>query len=457
MEATENTSQQVNAGEVVTALTHQDVGILAIGAGPSNLALGVAIEELAPADLARDTLIIEQHDSVAWQRGMLLPWTQSQVSFLKDLVTLRNPLSRFSFVNYLHSSGRLNEFVNMANFLPFRLEISDYLRWVARSLDHVRVEYGRRCMQIEAVKSDDGVIASWLVRMADGSTIGARTLVIGAGREPHVPEVFRRLPAERVIHSTEYSGRVAGLDPLLPHRVVVVGAAESAAEMLWETHQRMTRAHCTMVMRTVGLDYYQTSPFTNELYFPTYTDTFFAAPLEARKQVLQAMRRTNYAGVTPEMLNTLFRQIYLEQLTGTQRLSMITMVDIVDAAIRDGDVVLQLQDRMGGPDREIRCDLVLLGTGFESRVPTIVRTVATTCGAEQVAVTRAYRMITPSAVTAGCYLQGTNEDTHGIADSLISVLAVRAGEIVEDILAHHTRDAVPAESNGAKPVTAPAA
>src|SRR2546423_3096035 len=119
---------------------HHRAEVLAIGAGPSNLALAVAIEELAPDDLARRTLVIEQHDGVAWQRGMLLPWAQSQVSFLKDLVTLRNPRSRFSFVNYLHSVGRLDDFVNMGSFLPFRLEISDYLSWVTQSLEKVRVE-----------------------------------------------------------------------------------------------------------------------------------------------------------------------------------------------------------------------------------------------------------------------------------------------------------------------------
>jgi L-ornithine N5-oxygenase len=42
-------------------MDNQDVELLAIGAGPSNLALGVAIEEMAPADLASRTLIIEQH------------------------------------------------------------------------------------------------------------------------------------------------------------------------------------------------------------------------------------------------------------------------------------------------------------------------------------------------------------------------------------------------------------
>ncbi|MGO8960330.1 MAG: SidA/IucD/PvdA family monooxygenase [Streptosporangiaceae bacterium] len=428
-------------------MNHQEVEILAIGAGPSNLALAVAIEEMAPADLAKRTLIIEQHDGIAWQRGMLLPWTQSQVSFLKDLVTMRNPLSRFSFVNYLHSEGRLHDFVNMASFLPFRLEISAYLSWVAQSLENVKIQYGRKCARIEAVNSAGDAVTGWLATMADGSTVGARTLVVGAGREAHVPEAFRRLPADRVIHSTEYSARMAEIDPEAALRVVVIGAAESAAEMLWETHQRMPKSQCAMIMRTVGLDYYQTSRFTNELYFPSYTDKFFAAPAETRNQVLRAMRKTNYAGVTPEMLDTLFRQIYLEKLTGQQRLSMITMVDVTDAIIRHGEVVLSMHDRMTGTDREHRCDLVMLGTGFEARMPPLARCAASACGVEQIDVSRAYRMITPPSVRAGCYLQGVNEDTHGVADSLISVLAVRAGEIVEDILAHRVTETAPAGAN----------
>ena len=423
-------------------MDHQDVELLAIGAGPSNLALAVAIEELAPADMAHSTLVIEQHENVAWQRGMLLPWTQSQVSFLKDLVTLRNPRSAFSFVNYLHTIGRLDDFVNMANFLPFRIEISNYLHWVAQSLQAVRIEYGRRCTSIEATKGADGAINGWHVTMADGSTIGARTLVIGIGRDPHIPEVLRDLPRDRIVHSTEYSLRTAGLDPQEPHRIVVVGAAQSAAEMLWETHQRMSNAQTAMVMRSVGLDFSQSSNFANQLYFPSFADEFYASRPEARRQVLHEMRRTNCAGVTPEMLDTLYRQIYLERLTGNQRLRMITMVDITGARIDDdGDIVLTLTDRKTTLDDELRCDMVMLGTGFEPRAPRVVRAVADAVGIEEIGVTRNYRMLMPPTVTASCYLQGTNEDSHGMADSLMSVLAVRAGEIVSDLLANR---AVPA-------------
>lgn len=419
-------------------MDHQEVELLAIGVGPSNLALAVAIEEMAPADVASRTLLIEQHENVAWQRGMLLPWAQSQVSFLKDLVTLRNPRSKFSFVNYLHSEGRLNDFVNMAHFLPYRVEISAYLRWVAESLTNVRVEYGRRCTRFDATRDADGHLSAWLVHFSDGSTITARNLAMGVGREAHIPDVFGELPTDRLIHSSEYAVRAAQLDPQAALRVVVIGAAQSAAEMLWETHQRMPNTQCTMVIRTVGLNYYQTSKFTNELYFPSFTDSFYAATADARARVLREMRYTNYAGLTPDMLETLYQQMYLERLAGVERLRVITMTDIIDAKMDGDEVVLSVEDHMTGVNDELRCDVVMLGTGFERRTPPLVREIAALAGTEEVAVSRSYRMITPPSVTAGCYLQGTNEDSHGIADSLMSVIAVRSGEIVADVLAHRT-------------------
>jgi L-ornithine N5-monooxygenase len=398
----------------------------------------VAVEEMAPHDLASNTLVIEQHENVVWQRGMLLPWTQSQVSFLKDLVTRRNPCSRFSFVNYLHSVGRLDDFINMANFLPFRLEVSGYLSWVAQSLATVRVEYNRRCVGIDVLTAPGGEVTGWLVRLADGSTIGARNIVVGVGRDPHIPAAFAGLPKDRVIHSSQYALRTAHWDPAQPMRVAVIGAAQSAAEMLWETHQRLPLAQCTMIMRSVALNYYQTSPFTNELYFPSYVDEFFNASESARGQVLKEMRLTNYAGVTPDMLGVIYKQMYLERLTGTQRLRMATMVDVTDARVEGDDVVLTLADRKTELLDELRCDVVLLGTGFERSVPEVVRKAAGLVGVDEVKVNRAYRMVTPPGVTAGCYLQGTNETSHGVADSLMSVIATRAGEIVADLMAHRT-------------------
>jgi len=385
--------------------------------------------------LSSNTMIVEQHDDVAWQRGMLLPWTQSQVSFLKDLVTLRNPRSVFSFVNYLHSVGRLDEFINLGSFTPYRLEISGYLRWVANSLTKVRISYGRRCLSIEPVYTGSGRATAWLVRLADGEEIVCRDVVIGAGRDPYVPEQFRKIPADRVIHSTEFSARMAAMNPDESYRVAVVGGAQSAAEMLWATHQGFPKAQLTMVMRSIGLNNYESSKFTNELFYPSFVDKFHEAAPDARSVLLSEMHRTNYSGLAPSMLESLYRQMYLERLGGAERIQMLTMTEISDVAMRDGEVVLTLRDRRTDRHTELRCDLVMLGTGFTKTMPRIVTDLAATIGMNEIGVDRAYRMITPDSVTAGCYLQGVNEATHGIADSLLSVLAIRSQDIMRDILA----------------------
>ncbi len=155
------------------------------------------------------------------------------------------------------------------------------------------------------------------------------------------------------------------------------------------------------------------------------------------------MHRTNYSGLSPEMLETLYRQMYLERLTGTERMQMITMVDIVDAYLDGDDVVLILADRKSGEHREHRADLLLLGTGFASQMPRIVRDLADAVGLDDITVNRSYRMDLPPSFSATCHLQGVNEATHGIADSLLSVLAARAEEIVADLLAQRQQTVRP--------------
>ncbi len=424
-------------------MERQEVDVLAIGAGPANLALAVALEEIAP-EVARNTIVVEQHDDVVWQRGMLLPWSQSQVSFLKDLVTMRNPRSRFSFVNHLHSVGRLDDFVNLGSFTPYRVEISSYLRWVASELAEVRIQYGRRCVSVEPRYSASDEITEWLVRLADGDEIVCRTLVVGAGRDPHVPDVFDAIPQDRLIHSTQFSGRVAALDPDVTRRVVVLGGAQSAAEMLWTVHQQLPKAQCTMVMRSIGLNCYESSKFTNELFYPSFVDDFHGARPEAREQLLHEMHRTNYSGLAPDTLDVLYRQMYLDKLSGADNMQMLTMVDVTDVRMDDDDVVLTLVDRRTGRPDELRCDVILLGTGFDRGMPKMVRHLASALLLDDVTVSRNYRVDLPSSVRARCYLQGVNEATHGIADSLLSVLAIRSAEIVEDLIAEQPAPELPA-------------
>jgi L-ornithine N5-monooxygenase len=422
----------------------EEVEVLAIGAGPSNLALAVAIEELGPPELAGSTLILEQCGDIRWQRNLLLPWARSQVSFVKDLVTLRNPRSRFSFLNFLHDRGRLDEFVNLATFNPYRKELSDYLQWVAWNLQDVRVRYNARCASVTPRRADDGTIEGWTATLADGDRVRCRDLVVAIGRDPHVPEVFHGLPRERIIHSTEYGPRIAQVAATAdwPLRAVVVGGAQSAAEVFMALHDDLPLAELTLVARSIGLQNYQTSKFVNELFFPSFVGGFYDSTPEARREILAEMRQTNYAGLAAPFLDEIYYMLYRQKLLGSRTSSVRAMTEVVGAREDGAEIVLDLRDRKSGKVEPMRCDLVLLGTGYEPHMPALMRGLAANADLENVTVSRSYRVDLGEAARGGLYLQGTNEQTHGIADSLLSVLAHRSQDIVADLL--ERRSATPA-------------
>jgi len=424
-----------NLAERGGTVTETQVGLLAIGAGPANLALAAAIDESGDPGLAEHTLLLERSPDIKWQRDLLMPWARSQVSFLKDLVTLRNPRSKFSFLNFLHDQDRLDEFVNLGTFNPFRWEISDYLQWVAHSLERVRIRFDATARSIEPDRSADGSITGWIVTLADGDVIRCRDLVVGGGRDPHVPEVFTDLPADRLIHSVQYRSRVARLPADAPLRAVVVGGAQSAAEMFMALHDNLPNSTVTMVVRSIGPQNYQTSKFVNELFFPSFVDRFYDSPPEVRRQLLDEMHLTNYAGMAPPFLEQMYTTLYQQRGVGQERSRVRPLTEVVGARMEGDEVVLDLRDRTSGKVEPLPCDVVLLGTGFDGRMPAIVRDLAERIGLDDISVSRNYRVDLGDSAWGAVYLQGVNEATHGIADSLISVLAHRSQDILDDLLA----------------------
>ena len=294
------------------------------------------------------------------------------------------------------------------------------------------------------------VLAAWVATMSDGTTVGSRFLAFGVGRDPNIPPVLAALPRARVVHSVEYRQRVEELSGELPYRVAVVGSSQSSAEMFRALRDDLPDSDVAWLMRSIGLSSDESSKFTNELYYPSFVDEFYDAPPAARDQILREMYRTNYSVVTPPMLEHLYAERYLDRLTEHNERRLITMVDITGAREQDDEVVLELTDRRTGTVTELHRDLIFLGTGFEARIPRLVRELADSLGLDRIDVTRQYRVKLDSPAVAGIYLQGVNEDTHGISDSLLSVLAQRAEEITRDIVAHRTPlEAVSAEESHA--------
>jgi L-ornithine N5-oxygenase len=85
----------------------------------------------------------------------------------------------------------------------------------------------------------------------------------------------------------------------------------------------------------------------------------------------------------------------------------------------------------------LTADLVVHATGYRPADPTrMLGALAQRCHRDEagrLVVRRDYRVATDPGLTAGLYLQGPTEHTHGLSSTLLSTVAVRAGEITTSI------------------------
>jgi len=163
---------------------------VAIGLGPFNLGLACLTD---PID-ELDGVFLEREQEFDWHPGMLLESSTVQTPFMADLVTLADPTSRFSFLNYAKESGHLYSFYIRETFQPLRIEFNAYCRWAVDKLETVR--FGRDVKSVE----HDGEV--YVVHVANGETYRARSLVLGTGTPPHVPEACLPLP-DHAVHSSD--------------------------------------------------------------------------------------------------------------------------------------------------------------------------------------------------------------------------------------------------------------
>ncbi|MGI4861567.1 MAG: lysine N(6)-hydroxylase/L-ornithine N(5)-oxygenase family protein [Janthinobacterium lividum] len=418
--------------------------LIGIGFGPSNLAMAVRLAEQGPGQRDSAPLkhcFIEQQAEFGWHRSMLLDDSRMQISFLKDLVSLRDPKSHFTFVNYLFEHGRLQDFVNLKTFFPTRIEFHDYLRWVASAFDD-QVHYGERVSRIEAVADPKDASRVRHLRVWSRDQHGAeharvtRALSIGVGGAPNVPAVFGGIDASRVIHSSQYLHRIDArlTDRTKRHRVAVIGGGQSAAEVFIDLGRRFPNVDATLIMRAPALKPADDSPFVNEIFHPNYTDLVYSQPKDARQHLLETFRDTNYSVVDRPLIEHIYELLYLQSVGGHVRHRLLPNRAIESAQddAAHGDIALRLRDRLGGEVTSEHFDTIVLATGYRRDVHhSLLAGVAEHIGdaLARSEVGRDYRLVTPETFQPRIYLQGCCESSHGLSDTLLSVLARRADDI----------------------------
>lgn len=289
---------------------------IGIGFGPSNLALAIALDELAAKRGRRlDALFMERQSDYHWHGDTLVAQSEMQVSFLKDLVSLRNPTSFYSFVNYLHQNDRLIDFINLGTFYPCRMEYNDYLRWVASHFAH-QCAYGEEVVAVEPVFEGKRVE---LLKVRSRDVQGAervrrtRSVVISTGGTPHIPPVFAALKDEpRLFHHAHYIKRMAHRTqaPDRPLRVAVIGGGQSAAEAFIDLNDNHPAAQVDLILRGAALKPADDSPFVNDIFSPAYTDLVFGQPEPERERLMREYRNTNYSVVDLDLIERIYGIFY---------------------------------------------------------------------------------------------------------------------------------------------------
>ncbi|EST33570.1 lysine N(6)-hydroxylase/L-ornithine N(5)-oxygenase family protein [Streptomyces niveus] len=415
--------------------------LIGIGFGPSNVAMSIAVTE-HNARVGRQECVtahfFEQQPRFGWHRGMLIDDATMQVSFLKDLVTLRNPTSEFSFLCYLKSKGRLIDFINHKNLFPLRVEFHDYFEWAAAKVDDM-VSYGHEVVAVTPVLHEDGTVEylDVTVRSGEGLVVHrARNLVIGTGLRPQMPEGVER--GDRVWHNSELLKKVDGLAGTSPSRFVVVGAGQSAAENVAYLHRRFPEAEVCAVFSRYGYSPADDSGFANRIFDPEAVDQYFAAPDEVKNRLMDYHGNTNYSVVDIDLIDDLYRQSYQEKVLGTERLRFINVSRLVDVKETPDKARATVKSLVTGEETFLDADVVVFATGYDQADPVgLLGDVAERCLRDdggRVRVERDYRIATDDDLRCGIYLQGGTEHTHGITSSLLSNTAIRVGEILDSLL-----------------------
>lgn len=423
---------------------HDDIyDVVGVGFGPSNLALAIAMEEhnrdAAPDDKV-NAIFLEKQPSFGWHRGMLIDDATMQVSFFKDLVTLRDPTSDFSFLCYLQSKGRLVHFLNQKTLFPLRIEFHDYFEWVAERLAGYS-RYSAEVVSIEPVRVD-GEIAYFDVISKEGDDPDelvvrrARNVCLATGLQPQMPADAPI--SEHVWHNRELVPKVAELKGTPIRRAVVVGAGQSAAESVAYLHRNFPDAEVCAVFTRYGYTPADDSPYANRIFDPEAVDVYYNSPPEVKRMIFGYHRNTNYSVVDLEDIEALYRQEYQERVEGKRRLMIHNTSRIRHAEANADGVKLDVEFLPTGEVTSMEADVLVYATGYRAGdVGVLLGEAETVCQRDangELAVDRDYRVRVDPSVTAGIYVQGgATEHAHGVTATLLSNTAIRAGEIFESI------------------------
>ncbi|MFB0618788.1 lysine N(6)-hydroxylase/L-ornithine N(5)-oxygenase family protein [Streptomyces sp. AGS-58] len=414
--------------------------LVGIGIGPCNLSLAALAQPLAELD----AVFYEQRPGFDWHPGLLIDGATVQVPFLADLVTLADPTSPWSFLNYLRSRERLFPFYFAERFHIQRTEYDAYCRWVARQLpglhfrhqvDAVRWNPERDVFEVDHTQLDADGEAEALGRTH------TRNIVLGIGTAPYVPDPLRPLvetPGVPVLHAADYLDHRDTL--LAAGHVTVVGSGQSGAEVFLDLlrHRPAGREGLHWIGRTEAFAPMEYSKLGLEHFTPDYTRYFHALAEPVRDRLVAAQWQL-HKGIDAGTLAAIHDELYRRSPDGGWPDAVLTPGVRVRTAgrIATTQVELHLEHLQQGSRSRLTTDAVVLATGYRERPldrilagldPYIRRD-----GGGRPRIDEEFRLVLDPSVTGSVHVQNAELHTHGVGAPDLGLAAWRSATILNSL------------------------
>ncbi|MET9884928.1 SidA/IucD/PvdA family monooxygenase [Streptomyces sp. NPDC006430] len=399
---------------------------IGIGLGPFNLGLACLTAPIGELD----GLFIETKPHFEWHAGMFLDGAHLQTPFMSDLVTLADPTSPFSFLNYLKEKDRLFSFYIRENFYPLRTEYNDYCRWAADRLDNVRFS-----TSVTKVGYDERT-GLYEVHTDRGEIHLARRLVLGTGTPPFVPPACAGLGGD-FTHNSAYVQNKAELQQ--KKSITLIGSGQSAAEIYYDLLSEIDAYgyQLNWVTRSPRFFPLEYTKLTLEMTSPEYVDYFHALPEETRYR-LESQQKNLFKGIDGELINAIFDLLYQKKVTspGPVPTTLLTNTAL-NSAVYDtttGTYALGLRQEEQERDFTLTTEGLVLATGYRYTLPEFLSPIRDRLNFDGHGRPDAARNYSIDVTGREVFLQNGTVHNHSITSPDLGMAAYRNAYIVGEIL-----------------------
>ncbi|ERL55156.1 lysine N(6)-hydroxylase/L-ornithine N(5)-oxygenase family protein [Psychrobacter aquaticus] len=436
--------------------------LIGIGLGPFNLSLAALLEK---TDI--NAKFFEQKAGFNWHKGMILPHTTLQVPFMADLVTLIDPTSPYSFLNYLHTQHRLLKFYFLEDFKIYRKEYNHYCQWVAGQLDSLA--FDSQVVDVAFNENSDGSnteeCLGFVVTVQEQGiqkTYYAKNLVIGTGTQPTLPpslqKIANRAP-ERCMHTANFAdnfdfeaikakkGKVDDDEDRLT-KIVILGSGQSSAEVYRALFDQQFDANdeptfqLDWMTRSAGFFPMEYSPLGLEHFSPAYTDYFYQLD-GATKANVAPKQDLLYKGMGFETIRDIYHKLYERSISNQDlHTTLLSNCGVVEATLDDAlsDDTLKITFEQCEQQQTFTADYdcVIAGTGYRHALPSCLNTVLHSIAYDDFAqpkIDRNYALVYKNQAgnRGKVFVQNQEIHTHGVGTPDLGLGAYRAGQIINQL------------------------